>query len=185
MEQRGDLLVFSYPGGEISFHKDLIDYYHIRNMICNCTPGLTKTIRDQEPQRCLEQLTQKLIRFIRKTILPSLHERKIYNVVEDDFVMGNPAYEEIFSSTQNFQRGEENAITQSAYEVQAKKDLAYNEAQSTVDGSWLFAIGMGFFSFPLAIVFPLALVEDIKERRKHKARIREIKEIQEQLENKK
>ena len=76
-----------------------------------------KVISDGDPQSCLDQLTQELIRFIRKTILPSLHERKIYNVVEDDFVMGNSAYEEIFRATTNYKKIEDDAISQTAYIV--------------------------------------------------------------------
>lgn len=135
MEQRGDLLIFPYPGGQITFHQDLRVYFSVRNMIYPCSSTLLSALSaNSDPQKNLDRLTQNLISFTRRTILPSLHERKIYNVVEDDFIMGNPAYVEMFSSTQNFQRGEENARTQSAYEVQAKKDLAYNEAQSTITG---------------------------------------------------
>lgn len=134
MEQRGDLLVFPYPGGEISFHKDLKVYFDVCNMIWSGTSDILTDINNQDPQKGLDQLTQKLINFVRKTILPSLYERKIYNVVEDDFIMGNPAYIEMVSSTQNYQKNKSDAIAQSAYTIQEKKDLAYNKSQSMITG---------------------------------------------------
>ena len=31
MREEGNLLIFDYPGGQITFHKDLKKYYNIRN----------------------------------------------------------------------------------------------------------------------------------------------------------
>lgn len=75
MRSLGSMVVFEYPGGEITFHKDLKKYYEIQKHFREeCTVLLKYIEESTDPEQNLNILTKELIRFAEKEIIAPLSQ---------------------------------------------------------------------------------------------------------------
>lgn len=132
-----DHIIFEYPGGEISFHKDLKRYFEIRQIFLAYRDQIkiASGWHDQaKAQQVLSDVTGNLIMAINQFVLPTLTNLGIYNVTADDFLDDNPGLLQIFEATSNFSGNISNL--KQAYQnwANVKKQEAAARAQQNITG---------------------------------------------------
>ncbi len=138
MREEGNLLIFDYPGGQITFHKDLKKYYNIRNELWEERDKEKDTIdAKDEPAEIQRKFSIRLLDYIQRNLIAPLASYGLYDVTTDDFLVENPGYHDLLLATQKhyeYAIALENAMTSAA--AKDKNQAAEIASQSIT--------GMGF-----------------------------------------
>lgn len=112
MDFEGSFVKVQYPGGEIVFHKDLKKYYEIYRKKQKNADALLANIaeaKDPEgmhsefsPKDFLEKITGEILGTIEKEFIPSLSKYGLYDLTDEDFLLNNSGYSQIFHATQDY-----------------------------------------------------------------------------------
>lgn len=101
MREEGNLLIFDYPGGQITFHKDLKKYYNIRNELWEERDKEKDSINAKdEPSEIQRKLSIRLLDYIQKNLIAPLANYGLYDVTTEDFLVENPGYHDLLLATQ-------------------------------------------------------------------------------------
>lgn len=129
MREEGNLLIFDYPGGQITFHKDLKKYYDIRNELWEERNNRKAGINEKaEPSDIQSRLSVLLLDYIQKDLIAPLANYGLYDVTTEDFLVENPGYHDLLLATQRHYEYAlllENTLTDTAEKNKARSaDLA-------------------------------------------------------------
>ena len=138
MRTENDQIIFEYPGGQISFHKDLKKYIDIREMILAPRADLEKIIKTmynaEEAKNGLRAISLRLIDFINKNLLPPLTDAGLFDLTADDFLAENSGYIKLFNSVKDF-CGYSGKLSESLQNwAQNQKEKAAIQAQDSITG---------------------------------------------------
>lgn len=98
-----DHIIFDYPGGQISFHKDLKKYFEIRQRVlapeADLVGDIEKINTADDAKKTTNSIGLKLIHVISQEILPTLAGYGVYNLTIDDFLEKNPGFTQLVDAT--------------------------------------------------------------------------------------
>ena len=138
MREQGDLLIFDYPGGQISFHRDLKKYYDARTWLWQERDEEKKLVDKNQPASTTQdQLSRRLIDFVQKKLIGPLADHSLYDLTVEDFLVDNPGFHALVTAAQQ----------QGQYEINLV-DTLMNHANQSIDQAAEIAsqsiTGMGF-----------------------------------------
>lgn len=135
MREEGNLLIFDYPGGQITFHKDLKKYYNIRNELWEERDKEKDAIDSKdEPAEIQRKLSIRLLGYIQKDLIVPLANYGLYDVTTEDFLVENLGYHDLLLATQRhyeYAIAFEDAMTSAAAK---DKDQAAEIASQSITG---------------------------------------------------
>ena len=103
MRTENDFVIFEYPGGQISFHKDLKKYFEIRQRIlafeADSVGDIEKINTADDAKKTTNSIGLKLIHVVSQEILPTLAGYGIYDLTIDDFLEKNPGFTQLVDAT--------------------------------------------------------------------------------------
>lgn len=101
MRQQGDILIFDYPGGQITFHKDLKKYYDTRVWMWQERDDEKGLIDKAKPATEIQdKISLCLLDFVQKKIIASLANCGLYDLTTEDFLVENPGYHALVEASQ-------------------------------------------------------------------------------------
>lgn len=136
MQSLDSMVVFEYPGGQISFHKDLKKYYEIQKHFNEENAIIFECItNDMPPEQKLNRITEFLVDFAEKAIIAPLSEHGFYDLTTEDILKSNVGYVGMANATSDYytyMAGEE-AVEKAI--ANAKKIQARNTANQSIVGT--------------------------------------------------
>lgn len=103
MRTENDFVIFEYPGGQISFHKDLKKYFEIRQRIlafeADSVGDIEKINTADDAKKTTNSIGLKLIHVVSQEILPTLAGYGIYDLTIDDFLEKNLGFTQLVDAT--------------------------------------------------------------------------------------
>ena len=136
MRSLGSMVTFEYPGGEITFHKDLKKYYEIQKHFNEENAIIFECItNDMPPEQKLNRITEFLVDFAEKAIIAPLSEYGFYDLTTEDILKSNAGYVGMANATSDYytyMAGEE-AVEKAI--ANAKKIQARNTANQAIVGT--------------------------------------------------
>lgn len=136
MRSLGSMVTFEYPGGEITFHKDLKKYYEIQKHFREENAIIFECIKnDMPPEQILNRITEFLVDFAEKDIIAPLSEHGFYDLTTEDILKSNAGYVGMANATSDYytyMAGEE-AVEKAI--ANAKKIQARNTANQSIVGT--------------------------------------------------
>ena len=150
MRQQGDILIFDYPGGQITFHKDLKKYYDTRVWMWQERDDEKGLIDKAKPATEIQdKISLCLLDFVQKKIIASLANCGLYDLTTEDFLVENPGYHVLVEASQREEQYERKLIEVMGNSAAKDLDQAAAIASQSITGMGFGVLSNDFLAHAL------------------------------------